>query len=165
MWYLIVWIPDLYTFNHYKIHTNIWPKKKRIIKFFRNCLSLHRPFNWPLERFVYYSPNTVNTFTSLVFITAKNFNLLFQFQNVHYTCICTFYYTVCRAWDLQKCYTTNSKEKQQTANELEKKQHESAPIVSGATKLVSIEKLLKEVGWDTLSCRRKNINKFYSTKW
>ena len=28
-------------------------------------------------------------------------------------------------------------------------------IVSGATKLVSIEKLLKEVGWDTLSCRRK----------
>ena len=41
------------------------------------------------------------------------------------------------------------------ANELEKIQHEAARIVSGATKLVIIEKLLKEVGWDTLSCRRK----------
>ena len=53
---------------------------------------------------------------------------------------------------------------QYEANELEKIQHEAARIVSGATKLVSIEKLLKEVGWDTLSCRRKNINKYYSTK-
>ena len=49
---------------------------------------------------------------------------------------------------------------QYEANELEKIQHEAARIVSGATKLVSKEKLLKEVGWDTLSCRRKkNINK------
>ena len=45
--------------------------------------------------------------------------------------------------------------KQYEANELEKIQHEAARIVSGATKLVSIDKLLKEVGWDTLSCRRK----------
>ena len=44
---------------------------------------------------------------------------------------------------------------QYEANELEKIQHEAARIVSGATKLVSIERLLKEVGWDTLSCRRK----------
>ena len=44
---------------------------------------------------------------------------------------------------------------QYEANELEKIQHEAARIVSGATKLVSIDKLLKEVGWDTLSCRRK----------
>ena len=41
------------------------------------------------------------------------------------------------------------------ANALEKIQHEAPRIVSGATKLVSIEKILKEVGWDTLSCRRK----------
>ena len=53
---------------------------------------------------------------------------------------------------------------QYEANELEKIQHEAARIASGATKLVSIEKLLKEVGWDTLSCRRKKINKYYSTK-
>ena len=44
---------------------------------------------------------------------------------------------------------------QYEANELEKIQHEAARIVSGGTKLVSIDKLLKEVGWDTLSCRRK----------
>ena len=45
---------------------------------------------------------------------------------------------------------------QYEANEkLEKIQHEAARIVSGATKLVSIDKLLKEVGCDTLSCRRK----------
>ena len=44
------------------------------------------------------------------------------------------------------------------ANALEKIQHEAARIVSGATKLVSIEKLLKELGWDTLSCRRKKHN-------
>ena len=44
---------------------------------------------------------------------------------------------------------------QYEANELEKIQHEAARIVSGATKLVSIEKILKEVGWDTLSCEEK----------
>ena len=44
---------------------------------------------------------------------------------------------------------------QYEANELENIQHEAARIVSGATKLVSIGKLLKEVGWDTLSWQRK----------
>ena len=53
---------------------------------------------------------------------------------------------------------------QYEANELDKIQHEAARIVSGATKLVSIEKILKEVGWYTLSCRRKNINKYFCTK-
>ena len=43
---------------------------------------------------------------------------------------------------------------QYEANELEKIQHEAARIVNGATKLVSIDKLLREVGRDTLSCRR-----------
>ena len=44
---------------------------------------------------------------------------------------------------------------QYKANELEKIQLEAARIVGGATKLVSIEKILNEVGWDTLSCQRK----------
>ena len=44
---------------------------------------------------------------------------------------------------------------QNEANKLEKIQHEAARIVSGATKLVSIEKLSKEGGWDTPSCQRK----------
>ena len=38
---------------------------------------------------------------------------------------------------------------------LEKIQHEAARIISGATKQVSIEKLLKEVGWDTLLPKKK----------
>lgn len=42
------------------------------------------------------------------------------------------------------------------AYELEKVQYEAARIVTGATKLVSIEKLLKEVGWETLEKRRYN---------
>ena len=40
---------------------------------------------------------------------------------------------------------------QYEANKLEKIQHSAARIVSGVTKLVSIKKILKEVGWDTLS--------------
>ena len=54
---------------------------------------------------------------------------------------------------------------QYEANELKKIQHEAARIVSGAAKLVSIGKLLKEVGWDTLSCRRKKHKQilFYKT--
>ena len=44
---------------------------------------------------------------------------------------------------------------QYEANELEEIQHEAARFFSGATKLVSIEKLSKEVGWDTLACQRK----------
>ena len=43
---------------------------------------------------------------------------------------------------------------QYQANELEKIQYEAARIVSGTTKLVSINALLEEVGWETLSSRR-----------
>ena len=41
------------------------------------------------------------------------------------------------------------------ALDLEKIQYEAARIVTGATKLVSIEKLLREVGWEKLEIRRK----------
>ena len=44
---------------------------------------------------------------------------------------------------------------QYEANELEKIQYEAARIVSGATKLVSINALLKETGWEPLSSRRR----------
>ena len=44
---------------------------------------------------------------------------------------------------------------QYEANELEQIQYEAARIVSGATKLVSINALLKETGWEPLSSRRK----------
>ena len=40
--------------------------------------------------------------------------------------------------------------------ELDKIQHEAARIVTGATKLVSIENLYKETGWQTLETRRKH---------
>ena len=40
-------------------------------------------------------------------------------------------------------------------NELEKIQHEAARIVTGATKLASINSLLTETGWETLASRRK----------
>lgn len=40
-------------------------------------------------------------------------------------------------------------------NDLEKIQNEAARIVTGATKLVSINSLLLETGWETLSTRRK----------
>ena len=53
---------------------------------------------------------------------------------------------------------------QYEANELENIQHEAARIVSGATKLVSIEKILKEVGWDTLSCPRKKHKQILCNK-
>ena len=36
-----------------------------------------------------------------------------------------------------------------------KNQNEAARIVTGATKLESINKLLKETGWESLSTRRK----------
>ena len=39
--------------------------------------------------------------------------------------------------------------------ELDKVQYEAARIVTGATKLVSIDKLLKEVGWERLETRRQ----------
>ena len=41
------------------------------------------------------------------------------------------------------------------ANELEKIQIEAARIVTGATKLVSIDSLYSETGWETLASRRK----------
>ena len=41
------------------------------------------------------------------------------------------------------------------ANELEKIQKEAARIVTGATKLVSIDSLYSETGWETLALRRK----------
>ena len=44
---------------------------------------------------------------------------------------------------------------QNEKNELEKIQYEAARIVTGCTKLVSIESLMSEVGWRPLSDRRK----------
>ena len=41
---------------------------------------------------------------------------------------------------------------------LKKIKNEAARIVTGATKLVSIESLLSETGWETLAKRRKNTN-------
>ena len=41
------------------------------------------------------------------------------------------------------------------ANELEKIQIEAARIVTGATKLVSIDSIYTETGWETLASRRK----------
>ena len=43
---------------------------------------------------------------------------------------------------------------QYESNELEKIQNEAARIVTGATKMVSINSLLSETGWETLSSRR-----------
>ena len=55
---------------------------------------------------------------------------------------------------------------QYEANELEKIQNEAARIVTGATKLVSINNLLKETGWELLSTRRKKhkLSLFYKMK-
>ena len=50
------------------------------------------------------------------------------------------------------------------ANELEKIQIEAARIVTGATKLVSIDSLYSETGWETLASRRKNTNFNFSIK-
>ena len=43
---------------------------------------------------------------------------------------------------------------QYESNELEKNHNEAARIVTGTTKLVSINSLLSETGWETLSSRR-----------
>ena len=43
----------------------------------------------------------------------------------------------------------------QEKGKLEKVQYEAARIVTGATKLVSIEKLMSDVGWESLECRRE----------
>ena len=54
---------------------------------------------------------------------------------------------------------------QYESNELEKIQNEAARIVTGATKLVSINSLLTETGWETLALRRKkNTNLLFSIK-
>ena len=45
---------------------------------------------------------------------------------------------------------------QQEKTELDKIQNEAARIATGATKLVSIEALYKEIGWETLEQRRNN---------
>ena len=45
---------------------------------------------------------------------------------------------------------------QYEAYELEKIQHEAGRIVTGTTKLVSIEKLYTETGWEPLSSRRRS---------
>ena len=52
--------------------------------------------------------------------------------------------------DVVWCNITNYEE-----DELEKIQLEAARIVTGTTKLVSIENLYKETGWETLSSRRR----------
>ena len=44
---------------------------------------------------------------------------------------------------------------QQEANELEKIQNEATPIVMGATKLASIQSLLSDTGWESLTSRRE----------
>ena len=49
---------------------------------------------------------------------------------------------------------------QYEVNELEKIQNEAARIVTGATKLVSINTLMQETGWETLSNRRKKHKLF-----
>ena len=52
---------------------------------------------------------------------------------------------------------------QYEANELEQIQHEAARIVTGATKLVSINSLFLETGWETLALRRdkQKLQLFY----
>ena len=44
---------------------------------------------------------------------------------------------------------------QQEANDLEKNQNEAARIVTGATKLASIQSLLSDTGWESLTSRRE----------
>ena len=44
---------------------------------------------------------------------------------------------------------------QQEANELEKIQNEAHHIVTGATKLASIQSLLSDTGWESLTSRRE----------
>ena len=55
---------------------------------------------------------------------------------------------------------------QYKSNELEKIQNEAAHIVTGATRLSSIQSLLTETGWETLSARRNKhkLVMFYKMK-
>ena len=67
-------------------------------------------------------------------------------QTIYFSCIRPLLEYADVVWD--NCF-------QYEANELERNQNEAARIVTGATKLVSINKLLKETGWESLSTRRK----------
>ena len=63
-------------------------------------------------------------------------------------------------WNMQICrYSTGicrwDNCTQQEKQELEKIQIEAARISSGATKLVSLQKLYDEIGWETLETRRR----------
>ena len=49
-------------------------------------------------------------------------------------------------------------------NKLENVQIEAARIVTGGTRLVSINSLYKETGWETLQARRENHKKIYFYK-
>ena len=55
---------------------------------------------------------------------------------------------------------------QYESNKLDKIQNEAARIVTGATKLASIDSLHTETGWETLGSRRKThkLTKFYKMK-
>jgi hypothetical protein len=49
-------------------------------------------------------------------------------------------------------------------NKLENVQIEAARVVTGGTRLVSINSLYKETGWETLQARRENHKKKYFYK-
>ena len=55
---------------------------------------------------------------------------------------------------------------QYESKELDKIQNEAARVVTGATKLASIDSLHTETGWETLGSRRKNhkLTMFYKMK-
>ena len=63
---------------------------------------------------------------------------------------------------VHKMNRMNSKKKKKKKKE--KIQNEAARIVTGATKLVSINSLLLETGWETLASKRKNISLLYFLK-
>ena len=54
---------------------------------------------------------------------------------------------------------------QSEKQDLEKIQIEAARIATGVTKLVSIVALYREIRWDSLDERRRNINWLYSIRW
>ena len=53
---------------------------------------------------------------------------------------------------------------QYESNELEKIQNKAARIVKGATRMTSVESLLTETGWETLSARRNKHKQVYKMK-
>jgi hypothetical protein len=50
---------------------------------------------------------------------------------------------------------------QSDKKDLEQVQQEAARIMTGSTKLVSIDKLMKEIGWESQEKGDTNINLFY----